>query len=133
MQSVAGRTVLVTGAAMGMGKIYAQLAVQEQAAAVVLWDINQPELEKTAAELQAQGGHVHAYLVDVSKPEQIASAVRGLSSVRGEVRADLDVTSAAEWILWMVISLVTIPGDAVDADDPGQLREFLGFLVRGLG
>ncbi len=87
MQSVAGKTVLITGAAMGMGKIYAQLAVREQAAAVVLWDINQPELEKTTAELQAQGGHVHAYLVDVSKPEQIAAtAVR----VRAEV-GDPDV------------------------------------------
>jgi AcrR family transcriptional regulator len=52
---------------------------------------------------------------------------------RGEARADLDVTSAAEWILRMVISLVTIPGDAVDADDPAQLRAFLQFLVRGLG
>jgi NAD(P)-dependent dehydrogenase (short-subunit alcohol dehydrogenase family) len=87
MQSVAGKTVLITGAAMGMGKIYAQLAVQEGAAAVVLWDINQPELEKTTAELQAQGGHVHAYLVDVSKPEQIASAA---ARVRAEV-GDPDV------------------------------------------
>jgi AcrR family transcriptional regulator len=52
---------------------------------------------------------------------------------RGEARADLDVTSAAEWVLRMVISLVTIPGDAVDADDPEQLRDFLRYLVRGLG
>jgi AcrR family transcriptional regulator len=52
---------------------------------------------------------------------------------RGEVRSDLDVTAAAEWILRMVISLVTIPGDTVDADDPQQLRGFLDFLVRGLG
>jgi hypothetical protein len=33
----------------------------------------------------------------------------------------------------MVISLVTIPGVAVDADDPEQLRDFLRYLVRGLG
>ncbi len=52
---------------------------------------------------------------------------------RGEARPDLDVSSAAEWILRMVISLVTIPGDAVNADDPVQLREFLELLVRGLG
>jgi AcrR family transcriptional regulator len=53
---------------------------------------------------------------------------------RGEVRGDLDIARAAEWILRMVISLVTTPGDAVDIDDPAQVRAFLtDFLVAGLG
>ena len=51
---------------------------------------------------------------------------------RGEVRGDLDVAAAAEWILRMVLSLVTVPGDTVDVDDPRQLRAFLDFLVSGL-
>ena len=51
MDTVAGKKVLITGAAMGMGKIYAQLAVSEGAAAVVLWDINEVALKETAAEL----------------------------------------------------------------------------------
>ncbi|MBL6750797.1 MAG: SDR family NAD(P)-dependent oxidoreductase [Nevskia sp.] len=74
METVAGKKVLITGAAMGMGKLYAQLAVREGAAAVVLWDINRAELDKTAAELLAQGGKVHAQLVDVSKLEAIVAA-----------------------------------------------------------
>jgi len=82
MQNVAGKKVLITGAAMGMGKIYAQLAVQEGAAAVILWDINQAELDKTVAELRAAGGKVHPYLVDVSKLEAITEAA---ARVRGEV------------------------------------------------
>ncbi len=53
---------------------------------------------------------------------------------RGEVRADLDIGRAAEWVLRIVISLVTTPGDAVDTDDPAAVREFLtDFLVAGLG
>jgi AcrR family transcriptional regulator len=52
----------------------------------------------------------------------------------GEVRASLDIPRAAEWVLRMVISLVTTPGDAVDIDDPAQVRAFLtDFLVAGLG
>ncbi len=82
MQNVAGKKVLITGAAMGMGKIYAQLAVQEGAAAVILWDINQAELDKTVAELRAAGGKVHPYLVDVSKLEAITEAA---AQVRAEV------------------------------------------------
>ena len=82
MQNVAGKKVLITGAAMGMGKIYAQLAAREGAAAIILWDINQAELEKTAAELKAAGGKVHAYIVDVSKFEAITEAA---AKVRNEV------------------------------------------------
>ncbi len=82
MHNVAGKKVLITGAAMGMGKIYAQLAVQEGAAAVILWDINQAELDKTVAELRAAGGKVHPYLVDVSKLEAITEAA---AMVRAEV------------------------------------------------
>ena len=56
------------------------------------------------------------------------------AQLRGEVRADLDIPHAAEWILRMVLSLVTVPGDAVDVDDPQQVRDFLrAFLVAGLG
>lgn len=35
-----GKTVLITGAAMGMGKLYALKAVQENARRLILWDIN---------------------------------------------------------------------------------------------
>lgn len=82
MDSVSGKKVLITGAAMGMGKIYAQLAVNGGAAAVILWDVNQAELDKTAAELKAQGGKVHPYIVDVSRMEAIQQTAE---KVRQEV------------------------------------------------
>jgi AcrR family transcriptional regulator len=52
---------------------------------------------------------------------------------RGEIRADLDIPLAAEWLLRMVLSLVTVPGDVVDIDDPEAVRAFLRtFLLPGL-
>ena len=82
MQNVSGKIVLITGAAMGMGKIYAHKAVDEGAKAVVLWDINAVELEKTVAQLKAKNGRVYSYLVDVSSLEAITEAA---SQVRAEV------------------------------------------------
>lgn len=82
IHTVSGRKVLITGAAMGMGKIYAQLAVKEGAAAVVLWDINAVELDKTVAELRAAGGRIYPYLVDISKLEAITETA---AKVKAEI------------------------------------------------
>ena len=84
MQSVAGKKVLITGAAMGMGRIYADMAVREGAAAVVLWDINQAALEQAAAELRAAGGKVHAQVVDVARPEAIAEGAAQTRAAVGD-------------------------------------------------
>jgi AcrR family transcriptional regulator len=52
---------------------------------------------------------------------------------RGEVRVDLDVPRAAEWIMRIVISLVSIPSGLVETGDQVELRRFLDeFLVAGL-
>lgn len=44
---------------------------------------------------------------------------------KGQLRSDLDVPSAAEWVLRAVVSLVTMPGDAVDPDDRAALTRYL--------
>lgn len=74
MKSVEGKTVLVTGGAMGLGKLFAQTAVNEGAAHVVLWDINEGALKDTAAELEAAGGTISTHVVDVSSGESISKA-----------------------------------------------------------
>ena len=52
---------------------------------------------------------------------------------KGELRADLDVPGAAEWVLRVVVSLVTMPGDAVDPDDRAALtRHLTTFLMPAL-
>ena len=51
----------------------------------------------------------------------------------GDVRADLDIERAAECIIRIVVSLVTIPGEAVDVHDPWGIVAFLEeFLTPGL-
>ncbi len=44
---------------------------------------------------------------------------------KGELRADLDVPAAAEWVLRTVVSLVTLPGGTVDPDDRAALTRYL--------
>ncbi len=52
---------------------------------------------------------------------------------RGEVRPDLDVARGAEWVMRMVLSLITVSGDVVDGDDPASVLRFVEeFLVAGL-
>lgn len=85
MRSVAGKTVLVTGAAMGLGKLFARTALREGAAHVVLWDVNDGALKDTAAELEAAGGTVHAYVVDVSSADSVASAAAQVRAEIGDV------------------------------------------------
>lgn len=87
LDTVAGKKVLITGAAMGLGKLFAARAVREGAAAVVLWDINETALAETAAEFTAAGGTVHTYRVDVSDRDAVAAAAE---SVRADV-GDIDV------------------------------------------
>jgi all-trans-retinol dehydrogenase (NAD+) len=86
MKSVAGKIVLVTGGAMGLGKLFARTAVQEQAAAVVLWDINESALKDTAAELEAEGGTVHTYVVDVSSADAVTKAAALVRKEVGDVQ-----------------------------------------------
>ncbi|SUD48876.1 Fatty acyl-CoA reductase [Nocardia otitidiscaviarum] len=88
MKDVAGKKVLITGAAMGLGKSFAVRAVRERAADVVLWDINEETLKETVAELSALGSsRIHHYVVDVSDQQAIRDAG---TSVRTEV-GDIDV------------------------------------------
>jgi len=86
MQSVSGINVLVTGAAMGLGKLFATQAVKEGAAAVVLWDANEVALKETVAnleaELEAAGGTIHYATVDVTSQARVAEAAE-------RVRADV--------------------------------------------
>jgi len=86
MKSVKGKIVLVTGAAMGLGKLFATTAVKEKAAHVVLWDVNESALKDTAIELEAAGGTVSTYVVDVSSAEAVATAADAVRSEVGDVQ-----------------------------------------------
>ena len=78
LSSLDGEIVLVTGAAMGMGRLYARLAAGE-GATVVLWDVNAEELARAAGEL---GERAHPYVVDLA---DAADITRAAALVRAEV------------------------------------------------
>ncbi|WP_411732409.1 SDR family NAD(P)-dependent oxidoreductase [Paeniglutamicibacter sp.] len=78
--TLAGSTVLITGAAMGMGKMYAGLAVSDHASHVILWDINAEQLEAAAAELRGRGSEIHTQVVDVGRLESIEEAAEEVHS-----------------------------------------------------
>ena len=72
MRSAEGKNVLVTGAAMGMGRMFAERAIAEQASAVVLWDVDESALDRTLAELGGGPSEVSGYVVDVSDADAVA-------------------------------------------------------------
>lgn len=74
--TVRGRTVLITGAATGMGRLYAERAVREGAAAVVLWDIDRNGLDAVVAELTPVSPSVHSYVVDVGSAQSVVAATQ---------------------------------------------------------
>ncbi len=64
-----GKRVLITGGASGIGKIMGRLALQK-GAQLIIWDIDQANINNTLAELN-KTGTVHSYRLDVSNIAQV--------------------------------------------------------------
>ena len=84
MDTVEGKVVLVTGAAMGMGKMYVERAVAEKAAAVVLWDVDEDALKATAEALAGGGTQLHVDRVDVGDRASVAAAAERARQAVGD-------------------------------------------------
>ena len=85
MKSVAGKNVLVTGAAMGMGRLFADRAVAEHARSVVLWDVNEKALNETLATMDTGSSAVSGYIVDLGDPEQVRVTAEAVLADLGEI------------------------------------------------
>lgn len=72
MNEVAGKVVVVTGAASGIGRALAERCVQE-GMKVVLADIEVAALEKAEDALRSQGANLLAVPTDVSKADSVAA------------------------------------------------------------
>ncbi len=73
-RSVKGLTVLVTGAASGMGRATAQVFAAE-GANVAVTDINAGATQAVADEIAATGGAAKAWTLDVANPDRIKTVV----------------------------------------------------------
>ncbi|BDV31853.1 SDR family NAD(P)-dependent oxidoreductase [Microbacterium terricola] len=71
---IRGATVLITGAARGMGELYARRAAREGARAIALWDVDEERASALAAELSTTGVDARAYGVDVSDLAAVRAA-----------------------------------------------------------
>lgn len=70
MTSFTGRTVLVTGAASGIGRRMA-IGAARRGATLVLWDVQKEPLDVVAKEIAQEGGEAYAYVCDVGDPRAV--------------------------------------------------------------
>lgn len=90
---IKGANVLITGGASGIGRIMGRICLEKGASNLIVWDINQANIDKTEAELSdvkpaeagVSKGQIHSYIVNVSDPQTIKSAYEKVKSEVGEV------------------------------------------------
>lgn len=86
--NVAGSRILITGAAMGMGRLYAERAVAEGAETVILWDINKEALAETTKALRVHADNrqeIVPMLVDIGERTAIEKASANVIANHGGV------------------------------------------------
>lgn len=79
--------MLITGAAQGLGRLYAERAVSEGAAVVIVWDRDAAALTVTAAALvqrAAAGTQIVPYVVDISDLGAIAQTAQRVRTEVGD-------------------------------------------------
>jgi len=86
VRDLSGKTVLVTGAASGIGRESA-LAFGSRGADLVICDVDETGLAETGELLSAQGRSVFSRRVDVANPEEMGAFAE---EVHGQIRA-LDI------------------------------------------
>ena len=65
--------VVITGGASGIGRIMGRMALERGAARLIIWDINESNIELVKNELSGKG-QVSGYRVDVSDRRYLYSA-----------------------------------------------------------
>ena len=83
-RSVKGLTVLVTGAASGMGRATA-LVFAAEGANVAVTDLNAEATQAVADEIIASGGSAKAWVLDVAKPQDIIKVVNDVAAHFGSL------------------------------------------------
>jgi len=97
VRDLAGKNVLVTGAASGIGRAVAEYAA-ERGAALHLTDLQAEQLATVAEDLRSRGGTVlTAEPADVSDHEQVRRLARLVTEQAGAMDVVLNVAGIAVW------------------------------------
>ena len=111
MKSVAGKTVLVTGAAMGMGRLFVERAIAEHAAAVLLWDVNAEALAQTLAEVRMTLRNGEQLLLTLVIPLLVLVALSKLPA--DVVGHDPAIDAVAPGVLALAVMSTAFTGQAI--------------------
>jgi all-trans-retinol dehydrogenase (NAD+) len=85
MSEIAGRHILVTGGASGIGRLTA-MKLAALGGRISVWDIHRENLDRVVAELGAAGHEpAHGYVCDVSKRENVYVVARETMAAGGPV------------------------------------------------
>jgi NAD(P)-dependent dehydrogenase (short-subunit alcohol dehydrogenase family) len=94
---VAGRTVLVTGAAGGIGRA-AAVAAAGRGAAVVLTDVQAEPLAASASAIERSGGRVlHAESLDITDRDAVMGLAETVHGSGGAVDVVMNVAGTSTW------------------------------------
>ena len=84
MNRLTGKSILLTGAAGGIGRSTAQLAAQEGARCAIV-DVALEGAEETAAQIREAGGEAIALACDVRQSEQVQAAIAATVAAFGRL------------------------------------------------
>ena len=84
MTKLKNANILITGGVSGIGKIMGRMALEKGAKSLIIWDINQDNLESTKAEF-ATLGTVFTYAVNVADSDAVIAAYQRVKKECGDV------------------------------------------------
>lgn len=85
---IKGKNILITGGASGIGRLMGRMSIEKGAASVIIWDINDQNIEKVVAEheLLSEGRtKIFASRVDVSDNANVLKAYAETVKAAGQV------------------------------------------------
>src|SRR5437899_1778797 len=83
--SLAGRTIVITGAGRGLGRAFAEACAADEAEAIVVADIRADWGEATAERLRKAGARAHFLPVDLGDPQSIVAFAAKVAAAFGPV------------------------------------------------
>ena len=93
MSSFKNKTVLITGGASGIGLLMGKRVLEEKAAHLIIWDVNDKNINQAKKKLQKYRGQVDVHRVDIARPDEIQKAARQVAEQFSQV--DFLINNAA--------------------------------------